>query len=373
MKNGRKFFITTLCCLLALGAVPAHLATAQSRSNLLSDSGDPRGEPELTICSQNLELYGLLTFMKAAKAGYTANDLDDKETALARRFAAAHCDVIAVQEVLGKTEPDARAALEQLGAAARRVSNRYYAAVVGESTDGKMRTGFLVAKDRAEIISSLSYARVELPKLTAKDKPKLFTRGPTEVQISVKGKGDAPSKIINLVTIHFKSKHSSKDDPTALEWETSRMQMAEAVRRIVEERFAGSFANSESLLVVLGDRNSNFDVASAKILEGTLVLKNFQADGACRLSKRGVPLCKAQTAAPQRLFSVLLGDPETKGKPGTYRYKDVYSWLDEILMPAESLPYAWERFDSNGNYDSGVVYEPKEASDHAMVWTRLNW
>ena len=125
--------------------------------------------------------------------------------------------------------------------------------------------------------------------------------------------------------------------------------------------------------MLLGDRNSNFDVASARILDGTLNLSNFQADGSCRLSKRGVPLCKSGASMPQRLFSVLTSNRSVFVLPGTFSYKGEYSWLDEILMPAESLPFAWKSPFVESQYDSGVVYSPKDASDHALVYVRLNW
>lgn len=351
----------------------ASTARAQSRTNVLEAPTDPRGPTELTVCSQNLEMYGTLGLMKDNKPGYTTTDLEEKEAALADRFRVPNCDVIAVQEILGKTEIEAKQGIDQLAAALRVRMNRYYDTAIGETTDSKMRVGFLVAKDKAEILATLSYARVELPLMTPKDKPKLFSRGPLEIQISVRGQGEAPSKVVNLINLHFKSKHGGQDDPAALEWETSRMQMAEALRRIIEDRFSQAFANTKTPLIVMGDRNANFDVASAKILEGSLLLKNFQGDGPCRLSKRGVPLCKPGTASPQRLFSVLLGDPETKALHGTFKYQGVYSWLDDILMPAETLPYAWERFDSTGNYSSGVISQPEGASDHYMVWAKLNW
>jgi hypothetical protein len=47
--------------------------------------------------------------------------------------------------------------------------------------------------------------------------------------------------------------------------------------------------------------------------------------------------------------------------------------LDDILMPAESLPFAWDEAATEGVFDSGVVYEESDASDHAMVYVRLNW
>ena len=127
------------------------------------------------------------------------------------------------------------------------------------------------------------------------------------------------------------------------------------------------------MLVVLGDRNSNFDVASARILEGSLTLGSFMAGGPCRLSKRGVPLCKVDSELPRKLFSVITSNKETMPQSGTFSYKGEYSWLDDILMPAESLRYAWTTAYSEGSYNAGALYTPKDASDHAMVYVKLNW
>jgi hypothetical protein len=194
-----------------------------------------------------------------------------------------------------------------------------------------------------------------------------------EAQFSIKPLQGSASKTIGLINFHFKSRRGGSGDPAELEWETYRMQMAEAVRRIAESRYAASFGSGEMLFAVLGDRNSHFDTATGRILEGTLVLRNFQEGGTCRLSKRGVPLCQGESILPQKLFSPLIGDPQTKSQPGTHHFKGEYSWLDDILMPAESLRFAWAEFDSAGDYNSGVVYEPGSASDHALVWVRLNW
>ena len=230
-----------------------------------------------------------------------------------------------------------------------------------------------MAKDRAEIVNVVSYDKVELPKLSERQKPRLFSRGPFELQIVAKSRETGAPKTISLVAMHLKSQRGGRDDPAALEWETFRMEMAEALRRIVEERFASTFASGESLLFVLGDRNSNFDSASARILEGVITLKSFQGDNPCRLSKNGVPLCKADTWAPQRLFSVLTSNPKTRNLPGTFKYKDENSWLDDILVPAETLPFTWVTPTNSTDLDSGVLYTPKEASDHALVYVRLNW
>jgi predicted extracellular nuclease len=367
MKN-LIYSIFFLCSLFSAAAS----SQAQSRTNLLNPADDPRGPAELTVCSQNLENYGSYDDAHP-RTGISKDDYDSKEEALVKRFAVAHCDVIAAQEILAKGEDEALKALSHLADLLRAKTNRFFDVKTGYSSDKMLRVGFLVAKDRAEILNYLSYARLELPRLTENEKPRDFSRGPLEIQLQVKPLGESTAKNVTLVNFHFKSRRGGQDDPAGLEWETFRMEMAEALRRIVTNRHARTLYSGSSILLLLGDRNSHFDTASAKILEGALTLNSFKGDGACRLSKRGVPLCQAGVAQPQKFFSVLVGDPQTKLQPGTERFKNVYSWIDDILMPAESLPFAWERFDSTADYSSGVVYEPKNASDHAMVWVKLNW
>lgn len=362
-------YLTILCLLVGI----ANGAQAESRVTALDPNADPRAGVDLTICSQNLENFGSYQDSKVRSPQMTQDDYREKERALAQRMASQDCDVIAVQEVLGKDDETALLALNDLAGTLRKLTNRFYEAKVGPTLDKFSHLGFLVAKDRAEISNFLSYAKVELPKIIPTEKPRLFIRAPMEIQIKVKAGAGGSAKTVTLLNFHFKSRRGGSGDPAELEWETYRMAMAEAIRRIAELRHARTFTSGETLLVLLGDRNSHFDCASAKILEGSLALKNFQDGGACRLSKRGVPLCQEGSVQPAKFFSVLTADPQAKLQPGTEQYKGEYSWLDDILMPAESLRAAWVNYDSPGDYDSGVVYTPKLASDHAMVWVKLNW
>lgn len=348
-------------------------ANAQTRTNQLDPNLDSRGEPELTVCSQNLANYGSFLEVKARVPTITEGDFADKERALVNRFERAHCDVIALQEIIGPDDLAAKAVVSRLTTLMQLRTNRSFEGVYGNTNDPALRNGFLVAKDRATIENRTSYEQVELPKLSEKQKTRLFSRGPFEVQLRVKGRDGSSSKNVSLITFHFKSRAGKGRDPAELEFETYRMEMAEALRRIVTSRFQQSFTSGASLLLLLGDRNSHFDTASAKILDGTLALKHFQEAGQCRISKRGVPLCKPATALAQQLFSVLTNDPQTKLLTGTFHYKDEYSWLDDILMPAPSLDYARSSPLIEGDYDSGIFLEPKEASDHALVYVRLNW
>ncbi len=349
----------------------AAIAAAQSKIPLAADLTDPRGPAELTLCSQNLEIFS--TQKIARERGVAKSAYQKKLTHLLNRFVKADCDIIAVQEVFGAGDVGGGEALQSLASALQGRTGRPYQIRLGVSLDKMLQTGYIVATDRAEILNATSYTNIELPRLIEKERPQKFVRPPLELQVSVKGRGESAPKILTLINIHFKSKRGAIGDPTGLEYETYRMQMAEALRRIIELRHRNSFQRGESLLAVLGDRNANFDVATAKILEGVLTLADFRANGVCRLSKRGVPLCQPNAAQPQQLFSVLTGDPQVKNLPGTYVFKNVSSWLDDILLPAESLAFVNAKFGQEGDYDSGVVTEFGNASDHAMVYTRFNW
>jgi hypothetical protein len=347
--------------------------------------GDPRGVVDLVVCSQNLQLFGKVGRASSSSSGGSKggggageekkgpSPQEQKVRDLVTRFTSAGCDVIAVQEVIARNAQAAREVLEQLAAELHRRTNRFFQVVAAAPSEGQMTNGFLLALDRVSLEQTLPYGRVELPRISKKQRPRLFSRPPLEVQLSVKSRDSEIVKPVSIVNFHFKSKRGGKDDPTGMEWETYRMEMSEALRRITELRHKNAFASGESLLLLLGDRNSNFDVASARILEGSLVLSSFAEKGPCRMSKRGVPLCAAETAMPRKLFSVLTTDASVSALPGTFNYKGEYSWLDDILMPAESLRFAWKTAFSEGEYESGLVQTPQQASDHALVYVKLNW
>jgi hypothetical protein len=335
--------------------------------------GDPRGDTDIVICSQNLKLFGTYETMSRSNPNFTRQKYEQKIDDLVTRFVNAKCDVVAVQEVIGKNLLEGELALNQLAVRWKGRTNRVFKAMSAPPSEGSMTNGFIVALDRATVLQSMPYGRIELPKIWSRQKPRLFSRPPFELQLSVKSRDSDVVKTISIVNFHFKSKRGGQDDPTGLEWETYRMEMGEGLRRVLEMRHKDAFASGESILVALGDRNSNFDVASARILEGSLSLSSFGEKGPCRLSKRGVPMCVVDSATPRKLFSVLTSNSAVASYPGTFSYKGEYSWIDEIALPSESLRYAWQSAFSEGEYASGVVYEPQGASDHALVYVKLNW
>jgi len=341
---------------------------AQART-VLSKQDDPRGERDLVICSQNLQMFGPLKLTKREIKGMNQAQYDKKVSALVDRFTRQDCDIIAIQEILGKP---GKGLEEGINLLVNRLAKegRAYGFIYGDGEDRFMRVGYLYAKDIVTPVRINSYRRVELPRLLPNDRPRFYLRAPLEVEFAVRG--ERPKKII-VVNIHFKSQSGGMGDPVQLGWETVRMEMAEGLRRSLAQRYKDDFAVGKRPIIVVGDRNSHLDSSSAMILEGRLRLSDFSAKGACRVSSKGVPLCRGGVGRGQIFSSVLTTDPQTKLLEGSHYYKGKGSWLDDILLSTTSLKFARKKVGREGDYDSGLISEPKEASDHAMVYVKLNW
>ncbi len=355
------------------GLCSAGAALAQTRANLEAFDDAPERVPQLTVCSQNLQMYGRYSEVRSKLRGVSEQAYRDKEIALVHRMVSARCDVIAVQEIISRTDERGEEVLKLFADALKKGSGRTFIGKVGSSNDEGMRNAILVAADRGSIENVVSYHRAELPKLSEDQKPRFFGRGPLEMQIAIKPRGEGKRQILTVVNFHFKSRAGGGDDPSGLGWETYRMEMAEALRRIIIERHKDSLGGSGGILVVMGDRNTDFDSATAKLLDGTLALSDFQTGAPCRLGKRGTPLCQGNVAKAPILTSVLTLDPETKLMGGTYRLGKRQFWLDDILLPSATLGYAWKSDLKEGDFDSELVFTPEEASDHALVLARLYW
>lgn len=341
---------------------------AQSRT-ILPRVNDPRSDEDLVICSQNLQMFGTLSAVKREMKGITQARYEKKVKGLVERFTSEECDIIALQELLGKPGKGLEEGLKILIDRLAR-QGRSYDYIYGEGEDKFIRVGYLYAKDKVTPVRINSYRRVELPRLLPNDRPQFYLRAPLEVEFAVRG--DKPKKVI-VVNIHFKSQAGGKGDPSQLDWETLRMEMAEGLRRILAQRYKDDLLTGQRPVVIVGDRNSHFDSASAMILEGRLRLSDFSEKGSCRISSKGVPLCRGGTGRGQVFSSVLTLDPQTGKLEGSHFFKGQGSWLDDILLSTTSLKFARKSTQREGDYDSGLVSEPKGASDHSMAYVKLNW
>lgn len=355
---------------LFLSLLVASAAGAQTRTNLENQTLDSRRN-SLIICSQNLKNYLGESPRKPQDPPGPVGP-SDKEQALINRFDRAACDVIGVQELGGMSDDIAQRNLQRLATLLYARTQRRFSMKIGDVNENAQRNAFLVADDKAHIVHVVTYRKLFLPKIDPTQKPRLFTRSPLEIQITVDGKDGRMDKNISLLNFHFKSKSGSKDDPAALQWETYRMEMSEGIRRVAEDRFKAQIQAGEPV-ILLGDRNAHNDTATAKILEGSLTLDDFKAKSRCRLSKRGTPLCQGDTRRPISFMSLLTYDPETSKLPGTFVYNKVFSFLDDILINVSAINFTREDPDAEGNYMSGIINTDVDASDHALVWSKLAW
>lgn len=375
MSVVRKWFERALIGVMALApaVTTPSILSAQTRTNIevLDDPGARR--PQVTICSQNLQMYGRYTEVRSRLGNLSVEEFREREAGLVRRMVSARCDIVAVQELVARTDDKADEVVALFAQALRRGSGRVFDGKAGFSNDEGLRNGILVARDRGAIENVVSYHRAELPKLSEDQKPRFFGRGPLEAQIRIQPRGEAASELLTIINFHFKSRAGSADDPTGLGWETYRMEMAEALRRIVLERHRASMSGGGGIVVLAGDRNADFDSATAKILEGVLELEDFKTGAPCRLGKRGTPLCQAGRTRAPLLSSTLTLDPEVFLLGGTYQFGARKFWLDDILLPSAATGFGWTSATQEGDFDSGVIAEPEGVSDHALVYTRLYW
>jgi endonuclease/exonuclease/phosphatase family metal-dependent hydrolase len=334
-----------------------NLPISSTRSPIFST----RAPERLTICSQNLANYGLPEEVAQRVTSKKGFPLEEREKLLVKRFQEAGCQIIAVQEVVGRTAESARAGLNRLAEILSEMSGKQFVPILGGANKGDVRIGFLVATENLIVERVVSYAGALLPPLEKGEQFQRLSRGPLVLQVRW-GK-----QRLTLVAIHLKSKYGGGRDPYRLQFEMLRMQMAEHLRILVEAHFAENLLRDDEWVIILGDRNSRQESASNRILKGEQSLVDFRGNGSCIVSKAGESVCVGGVAEREPRFDSLLSKRFLEGKPsGTYKFGAHFEWIDDILVNRWSLIQALMRGETPR---SRVVAEPKGASDHALVAT----
>lgn len=259
----RTLFAVLLCC------CAVDLALAEPSA---ADGG-------FRICTQNLFRYGDRSKGGEARKARQRADLIE-------RFQRADCDVVAVQEVYGETPSQANATLAELADAWSASSGEKVKALTGDSIDPYIRSGFLV-RGRERILSSRSFGDEPLPRLQPLGPVGRFLRAPVLLVVEHPEMDGQPRRFA-ILNIHLKSKSYSFKDPTGTSFETVRMEMAEGVRNIVRRELKA--LSRDTTFVLVGDRNSDLDSATAELLDGERVLSDFTG-GHCRLDSENEPQC----------------------------------------------------------------------------------
>lgn len=296
---------------------------------------------EVTICSQNLQ--------RPEPAD------NEKVEILVDRMTQANCNIIALQEVTGKNERDARKTLEgftnKLG--------KDYRAINSGSNDRFIRNGLIIDTRQVELLRSTSYESYMLPQVDPSRGNSRFSRGPMFSLLRVK----KTANNILLVNLHFKSKYKGWRDPYKLDYELLRMEMASGVNTLIDKELKRSPKNS--LLVIAGDRNADRNDAANLILTGQLELSDFIFPASCKVNKNYKATCEKKKAKYVSLIDIALSEEEPyKRLWGSYRRKRKSYLLDDILVPASSA-YVFKSGGFKGIFRKG--------SDHLLVWSRIKY
>lgn len=317
---------------------------------LLSATSQSQASTNLRICTQNLQRVGKPPF------GRNKDSVAKQTQYLVERIIQAKCDIIAVQEVYGKSKTQAADELNRLTKALSDSSGTAFFSLVGESQFDEIRNGFIIKEYTSKVLYSGSPPDGVLPKLNPLQRSRTATRRPFALLLDVAN----TNKHLLLVGIHLKSKVGGFKDSSGLDFETLRMESSEQTREFAQQILSENKKHSEIVAIILGDRNSRDGSATDLILQGALTLNDFRE--ACGVNQDLEPTCR-----PSRppLFSPSI-DPRTN--QGSSKYKGEEELIDEIYVTSSYIEKL-RNLKKNLNY--GLVGDFFRGSDHKLVWIDL--
>ena len=344
-KHGR---CVARCLLLILGLTSVlTLGCSSEEQNVPLKTVDQK----IVFCSQNLNN------LAASQKGF-----QKKLGQLTKRFISADCDLIALQEVSGQNKIRAERNLSLLSAELNKRSDKVFRGYVGDSNDQRIRNGFLAANTLGKVFRLETYADKPVTRLNPRGPSLRFTRGPLSLEFE-----PIPGLRVTAFSMHLKSKAGAWKDRTKTRFELLRMAMANSLRKLALSRIG-----KRSLVVILGDRNSEPESASAGILEGELNLADFRVGAACQLTEQLEASCSGLSER-EPVFSPLLASQYEKVQrlqyTASYRYRGRLEIIDEILVPVEQV----QAFrDSKGDLRVGTEGTFGRGSDHKLIWAELD-
>jgi hypothetical protein len=383
---------------------------------------DPRGEPELVVCSVNLNNYSTAKQVKKATRGKQGKKsrLRKKERSFVEAVNSAACQVIAVQGIVGAGIPGALEGLDRLQQQLSEGSDAAWKYYLGDSNHKSGFNAFFIQGKHIEVVTVRYLEDLALAQFEQFKEDEVF-RGPIEVELKVKSKEHRQDRTVYLLNFHFRKNLKT----SALEPEQGRMQLAESLRRHVRLQQAKFTGENPPIYIVLGDREGNKSAPATQILEGRIGLKDFHSKGACRLldeeallaedsdeeveeeeeeegkrkRRRKEPIkelfarCEAGTAGAKLLIG-LIGEnfipavPRTKrevdGEMLTFyskkaekeRRKEIQAQRErrsEIYLVPFDLRYAYLDYYRRPIFDSGFEEIERGRENSPLVWARINW
>lgn len=330
--------------------VSKFLSCALFCSYLILIPAESQAATKLRVCTQNLQRVGKPPF------GRNKDSVSKQTAYLIERIIKAKCDVIAVQEVYGKSKGEAAQELNDLTQQLSESAGNRYVSMVGDSQFDEIRNGFIVKENTSKILYSGSTPDGVLPKLNPLQRSKSATRRPFALLLDVAN----TKRDLLLLGIHLKSKVGGFKDPSGLDFETLRMESSEQAREFALQLVKENKKSSDMVAVILGDRNSRDGSATDLILQGRLTLNDFRST--CSVKRDLEPSCQISKPA---VFEPSIAPRTSRGSS---KYRGEEELIDEIYV---SSKYIDQLRASKTNLDYGLEGEFFKGSDHKLVWIDL--
>ncbi len=350
---------------------------------------DVRGEAEVTICSINLQSFGLPVEVRRIAPARMATQRA-RIKSISESINTTGCSIVAAQGLIGKDVITINKVVKIIVSKLEKSTNKKWKGYAAPTNHQLSTNAFFVSDDILSVNTYVSHADIVLPRF-GQFKEKSFPRGPFEINVTVSGKDGAKNKRIILVTMYLnKSIKRVNREPIS-----TRIQFAEGMRQLVQLIQGGIDITDPPIIILLGDRSfGKYDIGS-KILGGKIRLKDFKAEGGCDIEEdpKEKAVCKALERRPRSLIGILSEAvdplPQIVSKKIDDKRVKVFKKIDpeesrerrnkefartvEIYMLPEDLPIAWKRHNAPGQYDSGTVSIDKGIKTSPLAWVRLNW
>lgn len=358
---------------------------------------DPREEGEVRLCSVNLNNYGLPIEMGRLLPKTALLRRPALERSILRGIKKARCDVVAIQGVVGRDFSSARQGLEMLSTKLQKQTQLPWKIYTAGSGYRLAQHGFLVNENSVQVLAIISHTDKLLPRFGPFEEEK-FVRAPLELQMKVSGKGKAEHRSLSLITFVFQKTLNVKPrDP-----EVMRMQMAEALRQLVNlnDQIIDPF--KPPIVIFLGDRMTPNFSPTNQVLEGRLLLTDFGPEGHCKIDQKEKIICNPNPQYPKTLFGLFANDMRTLAKtapgvrdsnsnsgnpqvnkftPGNKKASaanriDAALLNDltaDIFLLQSDLSYAWATQRIPGHYQIGFEKIANGLKESPLIWVELNW
>ena len=354
-----------------------------------SAQSDPRGEPELRVCTANLNYFGgvddFKRVFKAAKLPLRKR----RERSTVTAATAMKCDVLALQGILARDDKSAKLVLSNLAKKLSRETGSNWTGYPSEANRDIVRNGFLIRDGAATVESNHSYTELKLTSF-GPFQLKQFPRSPFEILLTVPGKGkNAQPKKVMLLNFDFAATFGDvKHEP-----ETNRMQISDGLRQIVHTELANFEPEEAPVVLILGHRSVGRVNPGTQLLEGKLRLAEFTSNGGCVLTAENKTQCRPDITHYKEFFGVssegFLVKPIVKTerteegekrklvfpseKKDKQLLKQTAERTAEIYTNNESLDFALEKFGLPGRYKAGTAPLQNELPNSPLIWLELNW